>query len=223
MKIFRSACKTRVLFQKGDNLFSKPLSDIGDVRLEDQFVVILDKSGNEISKSEVAVTEVPDYASGEDKVVSLINWLLCGDGCCDSSCDDPCNERYYYDTLVQATEITFGFIGSGAWTNLPILYDLPEGLDCNSILEVHLQLSFTGTVTNLFYLVADALVDDVVVVESRSYAPCESLRTVNTLSMTFAIEGDQSGKVLSFRVGNNQNLPAGIENIYANLIVKRIR
>jgi hypothetical protein len=207
-----------VIFQKSEqDIFSRKVTDIADVRLDGDFIVITDTDGNEVINSEVAVTEVPYVTSGEDKVIRLIDWLLC-DSCEVNTCED-----FYYDSITQSTAIAFGFITTPVWANIPLTYTFPEQATCDSIFEVHFQLSFTGSTGVTPNIALEFTLDGVAITDSRSYTTVNTARLSKTISSSFVIEGGVSGKQLVPRVANMLNASGSIEAIYANIIIKKIR
>lgn len=222
MKVLRSKCKTRIIFDKQDsNISVRKVSEIDNIVLANGQIQFIGTNGNVLEAADWQAVDVPRTNTALEKVTHLTEWITCADTC--SDCESA--DLFYDEELAQAGDIVF--ISSGAYANYllsNLSFDFPDDLDCNSRFEVHyhacLRASGTRAEDNL---VVDFFVDEARIDAARTAEVVVDAKWLYSVDSSFIIEGNKSGQTLTIGFANFNNATRSLVFSSQTLIIKRIK
>lgn len=221
MKVLRSKCKTRIIFDKDDNFISvRKVSEIDNIVLENGQIKFLNASGQTLEQADWEAVNVPRTSTALEKVTHLTEWITCADACAD--CEDA--DVYYDSVLNQVGDIT-NFTGAySAYLLSDLSFTFPDDLDCKSRYEIHYHLTFKATTdTTAHNILVDFFVDEARIDEARSAEVFGDAKNYHTVNTSFMVEGNKSGQTLNIGFANLVNATRNITFLAQNIIVKRIK
>lgn len=222
MKVLRSKCKTRIIFDKQDsNISVRKVSEIDKIVLENGQIQFIGTNGNVLEAADWQALDVPRTNTALEKVTHLTEWITCAD-----ECGDCASSNLFYDTDFSQS-ITIGFIGAGAYSSYVLSnlsFDFPDDLTCESVYEVHYNASFRTSGTRAEdNLVVDFFVDEARILEARAAEVFLDAANIASVNSSFVIEGNKSGQTLTIGFANWVNATRAVSFTAQNIIVKRIK
>ena len=221
MKVLRSKCKTRIIFDKQDsNISVRKVSEIDNIVLENGQIQFIGTNGNVLEAADWQAVDVPRTNTALEKVTHLTEWITCTDTC--SDCEGA--DVYYDSVLNQVGDIT-NFTGVySAYLLSDLSFTFPDDLDCTSRFEIHYHLCFKATTdTTAHNILVDFFVDEARIDEARAAEVFGDAKNYHSINSSFMVEGNKSGQALTIGFANLVNATRGMTLLAQNIIVKRIK
>lgn len=226
MKVLRSKCRTRVIFAKSElEIITRKLSDVSAVQLVNGEIQFLDNGNGVIASANWEAVDVPETFTALEKVMHLNEWLSC-----DTDCGIDCKD-YYYNSYNSPAGFDIE-LDEGSYADFyefPLKYTFDDDLSCKSLWEVHLGLTFKGSFDANVIGKVVAFVDEVEVFGATAYFTFSEDNTSHNPTLHFMLEGDYSGKKLTFGLSHEATASQGgsgvtieVEDVHSTLIVRKV-